>query len=58
MATGDRIKRVRNFQGMTQKELDIAVSFRYCLPDEFFKNGSFAKSDYPSTRLRNIRNVN
>ena len=27
MAVGDRIKRVRNFRGMTQKELGIAVGF-------------------------------
>lgn len=27
MAVGDRIKRVRNFRGMTQKELGIAIGF-------------------------------
>lgn len=27
MAVGERIKRVRNFRGITQKELDIAIGF-------------------------------
>ena len=27
MAVGDRIKRIRNFRGMTQKELGIAIGF-------------------------------
>ena len=27
MAVGDRIKRARNFRGMTQKELGIAIGF-------------------------------
>lgn len=27
MSVGDRIKRARNFRGMTQKELGIAVGF-------------------------------
>ena len=27
MAVGDRIKRVRNFRGMTMKELGMAVGF-------------------------------
>ena len=27
MAVGDRIKRVRNFRGMTQKELGVSVGF-------------------------------
>ena len=33
MAVGDRIKRVRNFRGMTQRELGVAIGFEFKTAD-------------------------
>ena len=48
MAVGDRIKRVRNFRGMTMKELGMAVGF-----DEKSADALLSMKTIPANRKKN-----